>query len=312
MPPPSADIRSKDQIFYLPLEQRPPTAGCKQLLESYSQIPAQDLDAHISSVRDLAWHHHPYPSIGLFIFLDLGLSGDDLPASGPSYPAQDGPHAVATTKTAYQTILQKLQAPGGKFLDVGCMFAQDTRKLVHDGAPPTSVYGTDLHGEYFEYGYALFRDEQVIPKDHFIAADILDADAPGLRHLQGTFDVVNATHVVHVFSIDDQLVLLQRLVSLLKDEKGTMVTGRLTGHDIAGYHQPANAKATVKAGKGEIWEHNTESFRELWKRVERETGTEWDVKCWMWKFGTHTAIPGNEKWFRSKENGIITFIATRA
>lgn len=85
-----------------------------------------------------------------------------------------------------------------------------------------------------------------------------------------------------------------------------MVTGRLTGHDRSGYHEPANAKATTKGG-GEIWEHNTESFRELWEKVEGK----WDVRCWMWKFGTHTAIPGDEEWFREKENGIITFIATR-
>lgn len=304
----SQDIRSKDQIFYLPLEKRPPSKGCRELLENYSKIPARDVDSHLASVRDLAWQHHPYPSIGLFVFLDLGLSGDDLPQSGPAYP-QDG-DAIATTKTAYGRIIEKLQA-GGKFLDVGCMFAQDTRKVVHDGAPPLSVYGTDLHGEYFDYGYALFGDEQTIPKDHFIAADILDAHASGLKHLEGRLDVINATHVIHVFSIEDQLVLLCRLVSLLKKEKGTMVTGRLTGHDVSGYHSPSNAKATTKTGNSQIWEHNVQSFLELWGQVERQTGTKWDVKAWMWKFGTHTAIPGDEKWFRSKENGILTFIATR-
>lgn len=304
----SSDIRSKDQIFYLSLERRSPTAGFKELLENYSRIPAKMVDEHLRSVRDLAWNHHPYPSIGLFIFLDLGLSGDDLPPSGPACPEDN--QAFSTINVAYRAILQKLQA-GGKFLDVGCMFAQDMRKLVHDGAPPASVYGTDLNGEYFEYGYVLFKDEDIIPKDHFLAADVLDPDAPGLKSHQGTFDVINATHVIHVFSIEEQLVLLRRLISLLKDEQGTMVTGRLTGHDVPGYHEPLNAKATTKAGKAEIWEHNTESLRELWKQAAHETGTEWDVKCWMWKFGIHTAISGNESWFRSKENGILTFIAIR-
>lgn len=65
------------------------------------------------------------------------------------------------------------------------MFAQDMRKLVHDGAPPFSVYGTDLRGEYFGFGYKLFRDEHIIPKEHFIAADILDENDLGLKALEG-------------------------------------------------------------------------------------------------------------------------------
>jgi hypothetical protein len=64
------------------------------------------------------------------------------------------------------------------------MFAQDTRKLVYDGAPPSSVDGTDLHGEYFDFGYKYFKDENVIPKNHFIAADILDENDPGLKPIQ--------------------------------------------------------------------------------------------------------------------------------
>lgn len=76
------------------------------------------------------------------MFLDLGLCGDDLPKSGPSAPQDDG--AIEATSSAYKTILAKLKS-GGKFLDVGCMFAQDSRKLVYDGAPPEAVYGTDLY-----------------------------------------------------------------------------------------------------------------------------------------------------------------------
>lgn len=302
----SSDIRSKEQPFYLPLGRRESTEQCAALFTKYSKIPPADLDAHLNSVRDLAWEHHPYPSIGLWVFLDLGLSGDDLPKSGPSYPKDDT--AISTIKATYQNIIGKLQA-GGKILDVGCMFAQDMRKLVHDGAPAESVYGTDLLGEYFTYGYKLFRDEDRIPKDHFIAVDILDAGASGLKFLERKLDVVNATHVIHVFSVQDQIVLLKRFLSLLKDEEGTMVTGRLTANDVSGYHSKSNAKATTRSG-GDIWEHNPDSFKELWELVGKQTGTKWDVKCWMWKFGIHTAT-GEEGWHRSEENGILTFIATR-
>lgn len=88
-----------------------------------------------------------------------------------------------------------------------------------------------------------------------------------------------------------------------------MLTGRLTGHEKAGYYQASNAKATTKSG-GDIWEHNAESLKKLFKEAGDETGTKWEVKAWLWKFGTHTAT-GDPNWFRTKEHGIVTFIATR-
>jgi cyclopropane fatty-acyl-phospholipid synthase-like methyltransferase len=189
------------------------------------------------------------------------------------------------------------------------MFAQDPRKLVHDGAPPESVYGTDLRGEYFTYGYKLFRDEKIIPRDHFIAADILDTNDQGLKALAGKLDVINATHVIHVFTLEDQREFIKHLMALLKQEKGVMCTGSMAGHLQPGYKQGANVKATTKSG-GDIWEHNEESFKELWKSVGDEMGTKWDVNAWFWRFGLHSGL-GRESWFRQEEHGIVTFIATR-
>ncbi|KAF8861917.1 hypothetical protein BDZ45DRAFT_799568 [Acephala macrosclerotiorum] len=297
------DIRSKDQPFYLLLSQHPPTPAFRELLESYSKIPANEVDSHLEGVRDDTWNHHPYPSIGLFVFTDLGLSGDDLPKSDPKIFQQ-----ITSTCTS---ILQTLKS-GGKFLDTGCMFAQDVRKLIHDGAPASSIYATDLHGKYFTFGYKLFQDEAIIPKDHFIAADILDSNAPGLKPLEGKIDIFNATHLIHVFSISDQKNPLKRFISLLKPQKGVIVIGRITGNLNAGYHELTNAKATVKGGKGEIWEHNVESFERLWREVGDETGTRWDCRAWFWRFGNHTGGEGRpENWHRKREHGIVTFIITK-
>lgn len=46
------------------------------------------------------------------------------------------------------------------FLDLGTCLGQDVRKLIFDGAPVDSVYGTDLLAEFVEIGYDLFRDEE--------------------------------------------------------------------------------------------------------------------------------------------------------
>lgn len=230
----SFDIRSKDQIFYLPLEKRPSTQGCRELLHEYSKIPSEKVDEHISKVWDLAWNVHPYPGIGFLLFLDLGVSGDDLPLSGPTSPSD--PEAVAYTKSAYAKIVKKLQS-GGKFLDIGCMFAQDVRKLVHDGAPVEYVYGTDLRKDYFEHGYELFKDEGIIPRDHFIEADILDTKSQGPNFLERKLDVINSIHVIHVFTYKGQILFIKWMIEILRNEKGTIVIGRMTGNDEAGYRQ---------------------------------------------------------------------------
>ncbi|KAE9371809.1 hypothetical protein N431DRAFT_342609 [Stipitochalara longipes BDJ] len=301
----SEDPKSKDQIFYLPLSERAPTPAFRDLLENYSKIPKDEISKHLEEVRDDAWNHYPHPSIGLFIFLDLGLCGDDLPKEDPTNPG-----AIQAIASAYSAILQKLKN-GSKFLDVGCMFAQDLRKLVHDGAPPDSVYGTDLRGEYFEFGYKLFRDERVVPRDHFIAADILDPEAPDLKQLDGKLDVINATHLIHVFNLEDQRTLIKRFMGLLREGNGVMVTGRMTGHLEAGYIGGANVKSTTKSG-GEIWEHNCETFEKLWKEVSEERCEKWEVKSWFWRFGIHCGLTaGRESWFREEGHGIVTFVATR-
>ena len=160
--------------------------------------------------------------------MDLGVSGDDLISHA-------NPAVANIINTSYDTILQKLKS-GGKFLDVGCMFAQDTRKLVYDGVPAENVYGTDLHNEYFQYGYELFKDKNIIPMDHFIAANILDETDPGLKPLEGKIDVLNNGQFLHVFPLEEQKIVLKRFIELLKPEKGVIFIGRCAGHEDTSNH----------------------------------------------------------------------------
>lgn len=191
------------------------------------------------------------------------------------------------------------------------MFSQDTRKLVHDGALPSSVYGTDLRGEYFTHGYKLFRDVHIIPPEHFIAADILDEDDIGLKKFQGQLDVINTVHLIHVFSLEDQRKLIQRFIVMLKQEKGVMVTGRLAGNVNSGCHELTTAKSTTKSGDGKMWQHSAESFKKLWREEAEATDTKWKVDCWLWRWGIHTGKKNDPNWHRKETDGILTFIATR-
>jgi hypothetical protein len=107
--------------------------------------------------------------------------------------------------------------------------------------------------------------------------------------LEGKLDVINAAHLIHVFNLDDQRLLIARFMGLLSEGKGRMVTGRMTGHLEAGYKGGANVRSTTKSG-GEIWEHNCESFERLWREVSEERGEKWDVKSWFWRFGIHSGL----------------------
>jgi hypothetical protein len=46
----STDITSKDQVFYLPLSERPPTPAFRELLKNYSKIPSNEIEKHLEGV----------------------------------------------------------------------------------------------------------------------------------------------------------------------------------------------------------------------------------------------------------------------
>jgi hypothetical protein len=63
------------------------------------------------------------------------------------------------------------------------------RRLVHDGAPVDLVYNPDLRNNYFKHGQDLFKDEAIIPQDHFIEANLTDTESPKLILWEGKLEV---------------------------------------------------------------------------------------------------------------------------
>ncbi len=64
-----------------------------------------------------------------------------------------------------------------------------------------------------------------------------------------------------------------------------MFVGRQSGNERAGEY-PGRADPSKTC-----WRHNAQSWKEMWKRVGRETGSEWAVRVWMedvqgWDLGT--------------------------
>ncbi|KAE8445452.1 hypothetical protein EG329_013342 [Mollisiaceae sp. DMI_Dod_QoI] len=224
------------------------TEAQQDLFENYCHIAPDRVIRHILKIRDEAWEFLPLPCIGMFRFIDFSLS------SSPSY----------------SDILKRLRS-GAKFLDLGCCFGQDLRKLVHDGAPPSSVFGCDLRREYIDKGYDLFLDRESFGAK-FIVADVFDTQGP-LNELEDQLDVVHIGLFLHLFDWEGQRRACERMVGLLKKQKGVMVLG----------HQIGNIKPQdVPFGTSQkVFRHDGKSFEQLWKEVGENTGSEWSVRATM-------------------------------
>lgn len=169
---------------------------------------------------------------------------------------------------AYTEALQRVKS-GEKLLDLGCCFGQDIRRLVYDGAPSKNIYASDLRVNFWDYGYDLFLDKRTL-KAKFIEADIFNADS-ALKQLDGTIDIISASSFFHLFLWDDQVKAAKRVVQLLKPVAGSMIIGQ------QGWQEEAKSFHMLK-GHDLFW-HNLESWKRMWKQVGEETGTEWEIEA---------------------------------
>ena len=166
----------------------------------------------------------------------------------------------------YTSVLERLKA-GGSLLDIGCCFAQDIRKLVHDGAPADHLWGVELLPDFIELGYELFNDRASLGA-HFLTADIFDAEGP-LKQLRDSLDVVHASLFLHLFDWEGQKKACEVIIGLLKSEPGVLVLGQQVGSLTPGQ--------VPKSSGSRMFKHDATTFEKMWKEVGEATGTEWQV-----------------------------------
>ncbi|KUJ10089.1 uncharacterized protein LY89DRAFT_597057 [Mollisia scopiformis] len=214
-----------------------------KLLESYSKIPADKIDAHVTEIVTFAIFH--YPCIGRWRFLDLYIT------QAPEYPE----------------IITRLKS-GDKLLDVGCCFGHIVRQLVFDGAPAQNLAGTDLRPEFVELGYELFRDKETLTSQ-FVTGDALDSENKSLEVFDGKFDFVHAASFFHLFGWDDQVTAGVRVVKFLKPGSKAIILGRQVGT-----RKPVSLEAYRASGERR-YHHNVETFQNMWDEIGEKTGTKW-------------------------------------
>jgi hypothetical protein len=156
---------------------------------------------------------------------------------------------------------------------------QDLRKLLYDGVPPANLYAADINLTFISLGHSLFRDKDALPSSHFLVADLFD-DSPdpatGLNAWDGKFDIVLASSVFHLFSLEQQVQVARRVVRLLKDEVGVMAVGHQIGRAEMERVGDAGEESETK-----MYRHDAGSWRKMWEDVGREARTRWDVRVKM-------------------------------
>lgn len=150
-------------------------------------------------------------------------------------------------------------------LDLGCCFAQDLRKLVHDGAPAANLWGADLEPEFLDLGYNLFFDRDRLGGS-FLTADIFEEGC--LWSLREKIDIIHIGLFLHLWDWDLQLRACEAIVGILKQEKGVRVLGQQMATIEPG---------PVKNGQKTLYKHDDKSFKKLWEEVGEKTGTKWMV-----------------------------------
>ncbi|KAK8033652.1 hypothetical protein PG991_003050 [Apiospora marii] len=197
-------------------------------------------------------------------------------------------------------IVRRLKAPGGAaaYLDIGCCFGQDLRRLVLDGVPSEHLVGLDNAGPLMELGKDLFLDGATL-RSRFVVADVfrgpgqgtawtrLLSDPPARAAAGGGgggsgFDVVHCSAFFHLFPLPDQIAAAKQIAPLVK--QGGLLVGRQIGSVRPG-DVPAIDEGSVS------FRHDVESLAAMWDEVGAATGTGWEVTGDMDMVGVNPDSP---------------------
>lgn len=277
--------RSKDLPWYQASYGSRLTAQTHDLLKNNAKIPPQDISSHIYQIvrllptplfhrnkiilttppspqRDQAWAIFPFPCIGEFWFLTLGLSAH------PRYP--DLLNRLTSAPNKSQPLL----------IDLGTCLGQDLRKLVHDGASPTQLLGIDIFPAFESVGHALFRDKDTFTTGRFAAADIFSSSHSGvLAETRGTWAIVSSCMFLHSFDWAGQLAACIAMVQLAiidknkKSQPKSWIIGCLTA-SLHAREQELKPPFVPEGVKRSVFLQSRESFARLWDEVrDAMTGT---------------------------------------
>ncbi len=159
------------------------------------------------------------------------------------------------------------------------------------------MYASDISSELWYLGFDLFNDrEKMVAK--FIQADIFDIDS-SLRHLHGHIDIIIVNQFLHLFNWEGQVAAMKIIVKLSKP-----------GSILVGYQRAQEPSKEIQRPWGAMYLHDHNTFREIWERVELETGSKWDLEAEVVELSEWGMEPEDFSWMPDGKKG-INFIITR-
>ena len=293
---------SKENRWYYQSLDNHISLEARELLEKYSQIPADEVDTHIYKMvsshgsgirpktlpnlcqtvhastlrtkpfqRDILWSHAPYPCIGEFKFLNLNLS------SHPQYK-----RILQTIKRAATDFDASTDVPLTEFLDLGCCVAQELRALVHAGVQSGQLYGSDLNPHFLTTSYDLFKDKEFF-EGKLVSADIFlpDLFEESFKGWENKFGVIHAGLFLHLFSWEQQVAVCSTIVKLLSPRSGSLFVGEMVGCVGGGERNGGKGTKFWKIGEERRqFLHDSKSFQKLWDEVAQQTETvgKWKIE----------------------------------
>lgn len=199
-----------------------------------------------------------------------------------------------------------------KLLDLGTCVGQDLRKLLFDGAPIDSLFGSDIFPAYESVGQALFKDGETF-KNRFIAGDLFDPSPESvLTQTGGTWDVIVIIMFLHVFNWEDQVKACGRILDLLSTKPGSTLIGAQTATTKPG--EQILFPPFVKSGEHKsVFRQSRETFVQMWEGVGKDKGI--PLKVWAEYEAAQPKGDGekkDEKFFTGDEQRRLFFVVERA
>lgn len=176
---------------------------------------------------------------------------------------------------SYPELINRL-CTGASYLDVGCCFAQDIRRLAFDGAPTDNCVGVDLEPGFFGLSDQLFLDKGIFSAQ-LAAADIFEESDPLWAKFRGSFDIVHASSFFHLFGLSRQRLAASAIAKLIKPRPGSTVLGL----QLAAVDEAENVP--VVSEEEPTYCHSLASMQDLWLLAGREAnfdaqGLTWSIQ----------------------------------
>jgi len=273
----SASVESQDPHHHgIDIERYQPSDDFQQLILRKTGLQGEALKQHVLAVQAKAWSVYQYPCITRYSFLDFNAA---------SHPAYAGALEQGKKDAIY--------------VELGCFFGTDSRKLVADGYPPDRILGVDLYQAFLDLGYELYKDN---PDDKdtpaFLAGDIFKILLPpvgmfltqkpsnlhsltSLNGLRSNTGCVSCFAFFHLFDLATQKKLATLILHLLNKQSGSVLFGGQRG-----LKEGQEDDEPVKK------RHSAESFKALWIEVLGDRSEQYDIQSEL--------VPRKRAWNRNE------------